>query len=81
MSYQRAPVRQASSVVELEQSGREQNVCDDGQGVVTYMSHVKAFSGSKLNQVMKTFLKADRGIKVTSKLQQWDQKRVLQFDL
>ena len=44
MSYQRAPVQQASSVVELEQSGREQNVCDDGQGVVTYMSHVKVFS-------------------------------------
>ena len=75
MSYQRTAVRQASSVVESKK------VCDDGQGVVTYMSHVKAFSGSKLNQVMKTFLRADRGIKVTSKLQQWDQKRVLQFDL
>ena len=24
-------------------SGREQNVCDDGQGVVTYMSRVEAF--------------------------------------
>ena len=25
-------------------SGRERNVCDDGQGVVTYTSRVKAFS-------------------------------------
>ena len=46
----------------------ENYVCNDGQGVVTCMSHVEAFSAI-LNQVIKAFLRANQGIKVTSKWQ------------
>ena len=40
------------------------------QGIVTYMSCVEAFAtGIKMNQVIKSFLRADQRIKVASELQ------------